>query len=282
LLAIMAGTLAPDSGTVRHGTNLMPATFDQLRATLDPEASLWETLTGGSGDTVLVQGQKRHVTSYLKDFLFEERQFRSKVATLSGGERNRLLLAKVLAQSSNLLILDEPTNDLDMDTLDLLEEVLADYDGTLLLVSHDRDFLDRLVTSVVAVEGDGVVEEYVGGYSDYLRQRVPPPAPKSPPAASIKPAERVRERRSDKLSWKDQRDLDRLPKQIANLAGEKTRLEAALADPGYYARDRAAFEATTNRHAELVRELEHDEARWLDLAERAEALARRLLKPGSN
>src|SRR6185312_7599786 len=166
LLGIMAGTVAPDGGRVRLGTNLMPAIFDQRRATLDPEATLWDTLTEGSGDTVVVQGRPRHVTSYLKDFLFEDRQFRTKVSTLSGGERNRLLLAKTLAQTSNLLILDEPTNDLDIETLDLLEEVLADYDGTLLLVSHDRDFLDRLVTSVIAVEGAGVIEEYVGGYSD--------------------------------------------------------------------------------------------------------------------
>jgi ATP-binding cassette subfamily F protein uup len=274
LLGIMAGTVAADSGSVRHGTNLLPAIFDQRRAALDADASLWETLTGGSGDTVVVQGQPRHVTSYLKDFLFEDRQFRGKVSSLSGGERNRLLLAKVLAQTSNLLILDEPTNDLDVDTLDLLEEVLADYDGTVLLVSHDRDFLDRLVTSVIAVEGNGIVNEYVGGYSDYLRQRAPPPAPRAAPKPADKPAERAGDRRADKLSWREQRDLEALPSQIAELEREKARLETSLADPGFYARDRAAFEAGSVRHAQLDAELKRCEERWLELAAQAEDLAR--------
>jgi len=274
LLGIMAGTIAPDSGTVRLGTNLMPAIFDQRRATLDPEATLWDTLTDGSGDTVVVQGQPRHVTSYLKDFLFEDRQFRAKVSTLSGGERNRLLLAKTLAQRSNLLILDEPTNDLDIETLDLLEEVLADYDGTLLLVSHDRDFLDRLVTSLIAVEGSGVIDEYVGGYSDYLRQRQPPPEPRPAPKRPIKAGKRVAETRATKLSRNEQRELDSLPEQIAALESEKKLLEAALADRGFYARDRVAFEASTGRHAALVEALARAEERWLALASRAEELSR--------
>jgi ATP-binding cassette subfamily F protein uup len=181
----------------------------------------------------------------------------------------------VLAQASNLLILDEPTNDLDMDTLDLLEEVLAEYDGTVLLVSHDRDFLDRLVTSVIAVEGDGVVDEYVGGYSDYLRQRPLPPAPRSAPKPFRQPGERrARERRADKLSWREQRDLETLPAQIAALEAENARLEASLADPGLYARDRAAFEACSARHAQLAHQLKASEETWLDLAGRAEDLAR--------
>jgi ATP-binding cassette subfamily F protein uup len=273
LLGILAGTIPPDGGTVRHGTNLLPAIFDQRRAALDPDATLWATLTGGGGDTVSVQGQVRHVASYLKDFLFEDRQFLAKVASLSGGERNRLLLAKVLAQPSNLLILDEPTNDLDMETLDLLEDVLADYDGTLLLVSHDRDFLDRLVTSVIAVEGNGVVAEYVGGYTDYLRQR--PAAPEKPAAKqSFKPTARPQGRRADRLSFNEQRELDGLPAKIAKLEAERSTLEKSLADPGFYPRDRAGFEAATARHHEVTAILAEAEERWLSLAERAESIAR--------
>src|SRR6185437_4104834 len=167
-----------------------------------------------AGDTVSVQGRPRHVASYLKDFLFEDRQLHAKLSTLSGGERNRLLLAKLLAQPSNLLVLDEPTNDLDLETLDLLEEVLGDYDGTLLLVSHDRDFLDRLVTSVIAIEGSGVVRDHVGGYSDYLRQR----SESRPAKPSLKPPARRAERapppRPDRLSWTEMRELEALPDEI--------------------------------------------------------------------
>lgn len=274
LLGILAGSVKPDSGVVRHGTNLNLAVFDQLRATLDPDRSLWETLTDGGGDTIFVQRRPVHVASYLKDFLFEERQYRAKVSTLSGGERNRLLLAKILAQPSNLLILDEPTNDLDIETLDLLQEVLAEYDGTLLLVSHDRDFLDRLVTSIIAVEGDGIVHEYVGGYTDYMRQRRAPAAPKIPmkPATSI--AAPPRERTPTRLTWKEQRELDAWPAQIAKLEAEKTEIEKALADPDRFAGDRKAFEASLTRHRELVAALTAAEERWLILAEREEALAR--------
>jgi ATP-binding cassette subfamily F protein uup len=181
----------------------------------------------------------------------------------------------VLAQPSNLLILDEPTNDLDMETLDLLEEVLAEYEGTLLLVSHDRDFLDRLVTSVIAVEGDGVVREYVGGYTDYLRQRPPPPAPKAPPKAAAHPTSpRPAATRPDKLGFNEQRELDRLPGRIAALETETARLAKALADPGFYARDRAGFDAATARLHDATAELEAAEERWLVLAERAESTAR--------
>ncbi len=274
LLGILAGTMAPDRGTVRHGTNLMPAMFDQGRAALDPEASPWTTLAGSSGDTVFVQGKPRHVASYLKDFLFEDRQFKAKVASLSGGERNRLLLAKILAQPSNLLILDEPTNDLDLETLDLLEEVLTDYDGTVLLVSHDRDFLDRIVTSVIAVEGKGIVAEYVGGYSDYLGQRPEPRQAKAPVKSAAKQPKPPTARSSDRLSWKEQREIEALPGLIADLEAEKARLEEALADPGFYQRDRIAFEASTARHQEVAASLSASEERWLGLAERAERLAR--------
>lgn len=274
LLGILAGSIVPDSGIVRHGANLTAAVFDQLRTTLDPEETPWESLTGGGSDTVFVQQRPRHVASYLKDFLFEERQFNAKIASLSGGERHRLLLAKLLAQPSNLLILDEPTNDLDMETLDLLEEVLADYDGTLLLVSHDRDFLDRLVTSVIAVEGDGIVHEYVGGYSDYVRQRRPALAPKSAAKPAALPRERPRERAPSKLPWKEQRELEALPGQIAVLEAEKAELEKLLANPGLIADDRSRLQSCMIRHGDVLAELAAAEERWLALAQRAEELRR--------
>ncbi len=273
LLGVMTGAIPPDRGGVGLGANLMPAIFDQRRIALDPDASPWETLTGG-GDTVFVQGRPRHVASYLKDFLFEERQFKAKVSTLSGGERNRLLLAKVLAQPSNLLILDEPTNDLDIETLDLLEEVLSDYDGTLLLVSHDRDFLDRLVTTVIAVEGNGAIAEYVGGYSDYLRQRRLQAAAKPVAKATTKAVGRAPAAPSERMNFKERRELDSLPGTIANLEAEKVALEAALADPTFYPRDRTGFETASTRHREVIAALEAAEERWLVLAERAETLAR--------
>ncbi len=274
LIGILSGSIAPDSGTVRLGTNLQTATVDQFRATLDPRCTLWETLTDGGNDTIFVQGRPQHVASYLKDFLFEDRQFRAKVETLSGGERNRLMLAKILAQPSNLLILDEPTNDLDMETLDLLQEVLSDYDGTLLLVTHDRDFLDRLVTSTIAVEGDGVVHEYVGGYSDYLRQRRAPPVPKPAPKTASPSGPVERPRAVTKLSYKDQRDLEALPGQIAKLEEEKAALEGVLATPEKFSNDRAALETSLARHRRIVAELATAEERWLALAGREEELAR--------
>jgi ATP-binding cassette subfamily F protein uup len=280
LVGLLTGTIEPDSGTVRRGTNLIPAIFDQQRATLDPERTVWDSLTDGGNDTLLVQGVRRHVASYLKDFLFDDRQFRAKVATLSGGERNRLLLARILAQPSNVLILDEPTNDLDLETLSLLEETLADYDGTLLLVTHDRDFLDRVVTSTIAVEGNGVVHEYVGGYSDYVRQRRPerpePAAKTAPrPASQAGAAEPPRPRAPTRLGFKEQRELDGLPSEIERLTAEKTALETTLASPDRLAGDRGAFEAALRRHAELAAALAAAEERWLALAERAEELARR-------
>ena len=277
LLGLMLGTMAPDAGTVRLGANLAPVLFDQHRTQLDPELTLWETLAGEDSDTVSVQGKPKHVASYLKDFLFEDRQYRAKVSTLSGGERNRLLLAKILAQPSNLLVLDEPTNDLDMETLDLLEDLLADYAGTLLLVSHDRDFLDRLVTSTIAVEGDGAIDEYVGGYSDYLRQRRPvvqraaakkiavaPPEP--PPSAGARPV---------RLSYKEQRELAALPQQITALEQEKTALEQAMADPLRHAGgDRIKLQGSALRLGEVNAALAVAEERWLALAERAEQAGR--------
>lgn len=276
LLKMLTGQLAPDAGTVRLGTNLEIAAFDQHRTILDPERSVWDTLTDGRGDEVWVRGQPRHVVGYMKDFLFTEAQARTPVRALSGGERNRLLLAKLLAKPSNLLILDEPTNDLDIDTLDLLEEVLAEYDGTLLLVSHDRDFLDRLVTSVIAVEGQGDVTEYDGGFTDYLRQRPPRPealAKAAKAAAAPAPAKPAPTR--TRMSYNETRELERLPGKIADLEIEIARLESEVSDPGLYARDSARFNAAVARAEAARAELATAEDRWLDLeAKREEASAK--------
>jgi ATP-binding cassette subfamily F protein uup len=264
LLKILTGEIEPDAGKVRFGVNLVPAYFDQHRSRLDEEASVRDNLTEGRGDSVFVRGQPRHVNSYMRDFLFEDRQALTPAKALSGGERNRLLIAKVLAQTSNLLVLDEPTNDLDMDTLELLEEVLADYEGTLYLVSHDRDFLDRLVTSVIAVEGDGEIAEYVGGYTDYLRQR---PA-KAEPEKAAKAAPTVAKAEKPKtarLGFKEQHDLQRLPGVIEKLGQEASALQQELADPKLYSRDKAAFDKATARLDAVHAELAEAEDRWLEL-----------------
>jgi ATP-binding cassette subfamily F protein uup len=273
LLRLLTGDLPPDQGRVRLGTNLQPVYLDQRRASLDPERTLWATLTGGSGDQVMVRGTPRHVVGYLKDFLFDEGQALAPVGSLSGGERNRLTLALALARPSNFLILDEPTNDLDMDTLDLLEEMLADYEGTLLLVSHDRDFLDRLVTSTIALEGDGKVAEYVGGYTDYLRQRPQPPAPL--PSKTASKAEAPAPRAPTKLSSKDVRELDQLAKRMEALTAEIAGLEAKLADANLFARDPAAFQKAADRLAAAGAERDAAEERWLELELKREELAGR-------
>ncbi len=274
LLRLLTGQLTPDSGRVRLGANVQPIYFDQRRAQLDPQATLWQTLAPSGGDSIVALGRQRHVVAYLRDFLFDERQATMPVASLSGGERARLLLARLFAQPGNLVVLDEPTNDLDMETLDLLQEVLDEFEGTLLLVSHDRDFLDRLVTSVIAVEGDGRVAEYPGGYSDYLRQR---PAPRTPePAKPVRPATPPAARPlrpTTRLSYKEARELETLPARIDGLTDELARLERKLADPDLYARDRAAFETVSARLAEARRELEAAEERWLELEEKPEQLA---------
>ena len=273
LLRLLTGEVEPDVGTVRLGTNLETAYFDQRRAALDPEKSVWDTLTEGRGDNVWVRGRPQHVVGYMKDFLFSEAQARTPVRALSGGERNRLLLAKLLAKPTNLLILDEPTNDLDMDTLDLLEEVLADFEGTLLVVSHDRDFLDRLVTSVIAVEGDGEVAEYVGGYADYLKQRparAESAAPKPPakPQAASKPAQA-----RTRLSFNENRELEQLPGRIEALCAEIATLEGQLADGTLYARDAQTFQKTASRVEAARAELDAAEVRWLELETKREEAA---------
>ena len=264
LLKILTGEIEPDAGKVRFGVNLVPAYFDQHRSRLDEEASVRDNLTEGRGDSVFVRGVPRHVNSYMRDFLFEDRQALTPAKALSGGERNRLLIAKVLAQTSNLLVLDEPTNDLDMDTLELLEEVLADYEGTLFLVSHDRDFLDRLVTSVIAVEGDGEIAEYVGGYTDYLRQRPVKADPVKAARQAAAPA-RTDKPKTARLGFKEQHDLQRLPGVIEQLGREQATLQRTLADPKLYVSDRAAFDKATARLDALHAELAEAEDRWLEL-----------------
>ncbi|ASG21108.1 ABC-F family ATP-binding cassette domain-containing protein [Nitrospirillum viridazoti] len=266
ILKMLMGELAPDSGTIRLGTNLETVVFDQRRAQLDPNQTIRQVLLPFGGDSVVVGGTPRHVASYMRDFLFDAGMLEQPTRALSGGERNRLLLAKLFAQPSNLMVLDEPTNDLDMDTLDLLEEVLSDYPGTLLLVSHDRDFLDRLVTSTIAVEGDGVVAEYAGGYSDYLVQR-PARTPTAGAAAKTADAPKAAEapKAKRKLGYKEQRELDQLPALMDKLGDQVKKLEAKLADANLYARDPAAFQKTSSDLDKAHQDLATAEERWLEL-----------------
>jgi len=239
LLKLILGEETADAGTVRQGTKLQVAYFDQMRTQLNEEATLADTIAPGS-DWVEVNGQRRHVMTYLGDFLFAPERARSPVRTLSGGERNRLLLARLFAKPANVLVLDEPTNDLDIDTLELLEELLEDYEGTVFLVSHDRTFLDNVVTQVIASEGDGVWKEYVGGYSDWERVRASTPASvkKSDGKSESKPAElpvaAPAVAKPKKLSYKEQRELEELPKLIAQLEEEQAAISAKLADPDLY------------------------------------------------
>ncbi len=273
LLRLLTGDLEPDGGSVRHGTRLTPVFFDQHRATLDPDATLRDVLCVAGTDTVMVHDQPRHVAGYLQDFLFQGGDARRPVKSLSGGERARLLLARELKAPGNLLILDEPTNDLDLETLDLLEEVLGDYGGTLLIVSHDRDFLDRLVTSTLVHEGPGRWTEYAGGYSDYLAQRptmeVRAPVMGELGSMDTDPPDEGRsgrrKRAKTKLSYAEQRQYDSLPAAMETLSGEIERLEAALADPDLYQRDRRAFDRQTARLDDARSELEVAEERWLEL-----------------
>ncbi|MBX9592282.1 MAG: ATP-binding cassette domain-containing protein [Hyphomonadaceae bacterium] len=271
LVNLLTGTLAPDSGTVRLGVNLAMATLDQGRESLDPDWTLSEALTGGRGNTVTVGGQTKHVVGYMQDFLFSPQQARTALKALSGGERGRLMLARALAKPSNLLVLDEPTNDLDLEMLDVLEEMLATYAGTVILISHDRDFLDRAVNLVLAPEGDGRWTEYAGGYTDMLAQRgadlngrklqrvkaatstKPADAPASPP-----PSKR-------KLSFNEKHALQTLPKEIEALQRRIATLQQTLGDPAFYARDPKAFAETTQALASAHSQLAAAEDRWLEL-----------------
>ena len=270
LLKLLTGALAPDAGTVRLGANLQMVVLDQGRESLKPDRTVAETLTRGGGDTVSVGGGAKHVIGYMKDFLFTPEQARTPVGALSGGERNRLVVARALAQPSNLLVLDEPTNDLDLETLDLLQEMLADYPGTVLLVSHDRDFLDRTVGSVLMAEGQGRWVEYAGGYTDMVAQRgagvsarvvEKPAASRSErrDATSAGPAVRR------KLGFNEQHDLKSLPGRIAALETRISGLQRILADPALFTRDRARFDRTSAALSEAQAELSAAEDRWLEL-----------------
>ena len=263
LIKILMGELLPDTGRLRFGTKLSMVYFDQQRAQLDLEATLWETLCPHGGDQVMVAGKPHHVVSYLADFLFPRQSIRAPVKTLSGGERNRLLLARLFTQPANLLVLDEPTNDLDTETLELLEGLLAEYDGTLLLASHDRAFLDGVVTSIYAFEGKGRVREYVGGYSDWQQALQAPPTAKRRPAAV--PTKQPRRRG---LTYKEQRELEELPESIETLENEQTALHAQLEDTQLFQKDPATFQAIMERLTAL--DSEHDAAytRWDELEQR--------------
>lgn len=270
LLKLLTGELAPDSGTVKLAKTLDGVVIDQQRRLMAPDKTVREALADGN-DWIDVLGTRKHIHGYLKEFLFDPSLAEAKVGTLSGGERSRLLLAREFARASNLLVLDEPTNDLDLETLDLLQEVIADYAGTVLIVSHDRDFLDRTVTVTLGLDGSGTVDVVAGGYEDWERQRRPRvDAKRTPAKAAAAPTAPPPSRA--KLSYKDQRDYDLLPKRIEELDALIARDEAAMADPDLYARDPAAFDRLTRAIGKAREEKDAAEMRWLELAEQVEAL----------
>ena len=292
LVKILLGQLKPDEGTVRLGANLEPVYLDQSREGLRSDMTLWDALTPGGGDSVLVRGVSKHVAAYAKDFLFQEGQLRQPISTLSGGERNRLLLARALAKPANMLVLDEPTNDLDMDTLDKLEELLETYDGTLILVSHDRDFVDRLATSTIAMNGRGDIVETPGGWTDFIRQNpgfLQPganPRPQDKDAAQraaaadearrvekAEPSDRASPKKPGKLTFKDAHRLKELEGLLASLPDDIARHDATLSDPDLYARDRKAFDRATANADRARALLAAAEEEWLELEAKREALA---------
>ena len=281
LLKMLMREVEPDAGSVRHGTNLAPAIFDQARAQLDPEATLWDSLTSDQGmrvsgrsDQVMVRGAPRHVVGYLKEFLFDERQARAPVRSLSGGEKARLLLAKLMARESNLLVLDEPTNDLDVETLDLLQELLDSYDGTVLLVSHDRDFLDRVATITIAMEGDGQATVYAGGWSDYRAQRVEETLEAGPKKTlkteASKPKPQNATAPKPGLSFTEKHRLEALPEEIARLEAELAKLEEFLSRPDLFTAEPVKFQKASEALVERQQALAVAEEEWLTLAEKAE------------
>ena len=283
LLRLLLGELAPDSGEVRHGARLQVAYFDQQREQLDPDATLADSVNEGN-TTVIVNGQPRHIVGYLADFLFPRERVQSPVRSLSGGERNRLMLARLFARPANVLVLDEPTNDLDIETLELLEELIGAFDGTVLLVSHDRAFLDNIVTSTVAFEGDGRVREYVGGWEDYVRQSAGPrdrqpagpldrrsagPVERQSGAGAAPGAAESRPREKRKLSYNEQREFDALPARIEALEAEQRALGAEMEAPDFYKSGGERINVVMARLGVVGEELETLLSRWLELDERA-------------
>lgn len=272
LIKLLTKRLEPDSGFVRIGKNLEEAYFDQNRITLDPKKTLWKTLCN-EGDHIWVRGHFRHVVAYLKDFLFKPDQAQCPVSTLSGGEKNRLMLALALAKQSNFLVLDEPTNDLDMDTLDLLQEVLDDYEGTILIVSHDRDFMDKVATSLIYMRGDGTVYEHVGSYSELLEKLKGIPPKTDNRKQNTKEEPKIREKNKTlKLSYKEQYMLENLPKEIEKLGEENKAIEVALGNANLYTDDPQKFDELTSKLAANKENLEKMENQWLEVQMKADEL----------
>ena len=271
LLRLLTGEIEPDEGRVRQAKTLTGILVDQQRRLLDPAKRVRDVLSEGS-DWIEVRGIRKHIAGYLKEYLFGPEIAEARIGTLSGGERSRILLAREFARESNLLVLDEPTNDLDLETLDLLQEVIADYEGTVLFVSHDRDFLDRTVTMVLGLDGSGRVDVVAGGYSDWEARRTNL-AQRPEPARAVAPAPARASAPRAKLSYAEQRDLDLAPERIARLEAQIATHEARLADAGLYIRDPAAFDAATRQLENTRAEVARVEERWLELAGKAEALA---------
>ncbi|MEP1963953.1 ABC-F family ATP-binding cassette domain-containing protein [Tateyamaria sp.] len=277
LLNILVGREAPDSGTVTLGTNLEIALFDQTRAQLDPDMTLWDSLTGdpdmrvsGKADQVMVRGMPKHVVGYLKEFLFDEAQARAPIRSLSGGEKARLLLAKIMAKPSNLLVLDEPTNDLDVETLDLLQDLIDQYDGTVMLVSHDRDFLDRVTVTTIAMEGDGKATAYAGGWSDYQSQRRPK-ASKEEAAKSkaVGGKSKQKEAETSGLSFTEKHRLEVIPAEMERLEAEIVKLQELMSDPDLFTENPVKFQKATDALIERQARLDDAEEEWLMLEEKA-------------
>ncbi|MGB8401004.1 ABC-F family ATP-binding cassette domain-containing protein, partial [Bradyrhizobium sp.] len=270
LVNLLTGADAPDAGSIRSGANIEMATLDQHRESLDPKSTLAEALTGGRSDHVMVGGKPKHVVSYMKDFLFSQEQMRTPLEVLSGGERGRLMLARALAKPSNLLVLDEPTNDLDLETLDVLEEMLGDYEGTLILISHDRDFLDRVVTSVIVPEGNGRWIEYAGGYTDMLAQRG---ADLKREAVKVLAVDGRKETKTSapsaisrrRLSFHEKHALETLPTKIAKLQAEIAKQQRILDDPELFRKDRKKFDQASEALAKAQQALAEAEDKWLEL-----------------